>query len=237
MSFLMQPQLHGRKRHPFNTKLRLWWDAYWHGWPVQTASGPLIENYLEKTRLVMNQALHAHSKILAVPVLLCYPSAMPTNQQLPHNKAISRFMKFLSWESTLIHTAHAPDMRYLWCREQVKSDKPHYHAWLLFNGHALQNIGTLKAYANECSDAYDSNCLYHRLVRAWAWAIGWPLEDMEGLVDITTNSITKEVCTFNVHKQNEAEIKELFYAMSYACKAHSKPIGKGGVHCFDGSES
>lgn len=235
MSFPMQPHLHGRKRHPFNTKLRLWWDAYWNGLPVNTSFGPLITNYLEKTHRVMQQALNAHSRLLAVPVLLRYPSAMAPNQQLPHNKAISRFMSFLSWEFTLIDTAHAPDMHYLWCREQLKSEKPHYHAWLLFNGHALQHLGTLKAYANRSSYAFDSNCLYHRLVRAWAWAIGWPLEDMEGLVDITTNSITKEVCTFDVHRGDEAKIRELFFAMSYACKAYSKPIGEG-VHCFDGSQ-
>ena len=197
MSFPMQPQLHGRKRHPYNTKLRLWWDAYWNDLPVNTSFGPLITNYLEKTYQVMHQALDAHSRLLAVPVLLCYPSVMPPNQQLPHNEAISRFMSFLSWEFTLIDTAHAPDMRYLWCREQLKSDKPHYHAW--------------------------------------AWAIGWPLENMKGLVHITTNSITKEVCTFDVHRQDEAKIKALFYAMSYACKAHSKPIGQR-VHCFDGSQ-
>ncbi|WP_430468764.1 YagK/YfjJ domain-containing protein [Vreelandella titanicae] len=235
MSFPMQPQLHGLKRHPYNTKLRLWWDAHWNGLPVQTAFGPLIENYLEKTRRVMDQALQAHSKILAVPLILHYPKALPSYSLLPHNQVISRFLGYLNWELGIIDTAHASDMRNIWCREQDTSDKPHYHAWLFFNGHALQRLGSLNAHVNGRDDAYDGDCLYHRIVRAWAWAINWPLEQMGGLVDVPKNNITEEPCVYHFHRDNHHAYQQVFYAASYSCKAYSKPIGQR-IHCFDGSQ-
>ncbi|NYS59685.1 YagK/YfjJ domain-containing protein [Vreelandella salicampi] len=226
---------HGRKCHPDNLKLRLWWEAGWYDMPVNTAHGPLIENYLNKAHTVMNQALNAHSRLLAVPVLLRYPKAMPADQLRIHNLVISRFVDFLNWELGLIELSHDPDMRYIWCREQDTSDKPHYHMVLLFNGHALQHLGALSAYIDGSDEAYSGDCLYHRLVRAWAWAIGWQLEEMKGLVNITTNSMTKDVCVFRLHSRQKAMIREFFFAISYLCKAHSKPIGQG-VHCFDGSK-
>lgn len=226
---------HGRKCHPANLKLRLWWEAKWQDLPVNTAHGPLIDNYLDKAYSVMNQALNAHSRLLAVPVLLHYPKALPAGQLLIHNRVMSRFIRFLQWELGLIALSHNPDMRYIWCREQDTSDKPHYHMVLFFNGNALQHLGTLSAYMDGSDEAYSGDCLYHRLVRAWAWAIGWPLEEMKGLVDITTNSMTRNVCVFPLHRQQKAMIRELFFAISYLCKAYSKPIGQG-VHCFEGSQ-
>ncbi|EWH01918.1 hypothetical protein Q427_11400 [Halomonas sp. BC04] len=201
---------------------------------VQTASGPLIENYLETTHRVLSLALDAHSKILAVPVLLCYPKTMPPGKLLPNNLAISRFLYLLNWEMDLINTAHAPDMRDLWCREQVTSDKPHYHALLFFNGNALQRLGSLNAFSKGSIEAYGSDCLYHRIVRAWAWAIGWPLEQMQGLVDVAADTITDELYVYHFHRDDHNAIQQVFYAASYMCKAYSKPIGDG-VHCFEGS--
>lgn len=235
MSYPMQPQLHGRKRHPDNTKLRLWWDAFWKGLSVQTAFGPLIENYLETTHRVMSQALQSHNKMLAVPVILHYPKALPSHCLLPHNEVISRFLRFLCWELGLINTAHSPDMRYIWCREQDTSDKPHYHAWLFFNGNALQDLGPLNAYINGSDGAYDGDCLYHRIVRAWAWAIGWPLEQMVGVVDVPKNNITKKPCVYYFQRSDHNAYQQVFYAASYLCKAYSKPIGQG-FHCFGGSQ-
>lgn len=225
----------GRKCHPDNLKLRLWWEADWYDMPVNTAHGPLIENYLDKAHTVMNTALDAHSRLLAVSVLLRYPKAMPTDQLRINNLVIRRFVDFLNWELGLLGLSHDPDMRYIWCREQDTSDKPHYHMVLFFNGHALQHVGALSAYLDGSDEAYSGDCLYHRLVRAWAWAIGWPLEDMKGLVHITTNSMTKGVCVFRLHKRQKALIRQFFFAISYLCKAYSKPIGQG-MHCFDGSQ-
>ena len=234
MLFPVDSKLQGRKSHPCNTKLRLWWETAWHDLPVMDAYAPLIANYLEKTHRVLSQALKAHSRLLAVPVLLRYPKAMHADQLLINNQVISRFFHCMNWQLGLMAFSHNPDMRNVWAREQHKSDKPHYHVWLLFNGHALHRSGILNAYITGRDEAYDGNGLYHHIVRAWSHAIGWPLEDMKGLAHISAHNITNEVRTFYLHKKDKAKLRDLFFHMSYACKAYSKPIGQG-VHCFDGT--
>ncbi|WP_346796062.1 inovirus-type Gp2 protein [Halomonas sp. Bachu 37] len=234
MSSPFQSFLHGRKRHRDNTQLRLRHFPKFHNMSVQMTCGPLITNYLEKTYRVMKQARDAHSRILAVPLDLRYPEALPASSLTSHNTVISRFLYFLSCELTLIKTTHDPDMRYIWCREQDTSDKPHYHALLFFNGNALRRLGTLSAYMDGSDEAYDGDCLYHRLVRAWAWAINWPLEKMGGLVNVTQDRLTDKSAVRYFHRGDRAAFREVFYAASYLCKAYSKPIGQG-VHCFDGS--
>lgn len=223
-----------RKRHSLNPQLRLWHESRYFDMAVQTECGPLIENYLETTLEVMHKAINAHSMILAVPVLLRNPKAMPLCRLPPDNRAISRFMYHLHWELGLIKTTHAPDMRHLWCREQEASDKPHYHTLLFFNGDALKRLGNLVALSINSIEAYVADCLYHRIVRAWAWAIGWPLEQMQGLVDVSEDNITDDLYVYHFHRNDNNAIQQLFYAASYLCKAHSKPIGDG-FKCFKGS--
>lgn len=223
-----------RKRHRDNPNLRLWYHSTFYDFPVQTAHGPLIANYLDTTHRVMTQALQAHSRILAVPLTLRYPKAMSSDQLSPHNTAMSDFLNFLDWELGLINLTHSADMRHIWGREQDTSDKPHYHVWLFFNGNALDSIGALDTFSKDSDEAYSGDWLYHRIVRAWAWATRWPLEQMPGLVEVPKDRDTRHPYVYHFHRDDHNAFQQVFYAASYLCKAYSKPIGQG-VHCFEGS--
>ena len=143
-------------------------------------------------------------------------------------------MSFLRWELGLLLTSHPVDMRYIWCREQVNSDKPHYHVMLLFNGNALRELGTLDMYSTDSDEPYGGNCMYHRLVRAWEASIHWPAHQMQGLVEVAEDSITDQLSVYHFHRDDQNAFKQLFYAASYLCKASSKPIDQR-IHCFEGS--
>ncbi|SEM06426.1 YagK/YfjJ domain-containing protein [Halomonas daqiaonensis] len=224
-----------RKRHPDNPALRLWFDQYYHDMRVQTSWGPLIENYLYTLLRVMNRARHANSRTYAIRIDLRFPEAMPVSSLLASNAAMNKFFKGLDWEHGLIKLKYPHDMRYVWVREQKNSDKPHYHVLLLFNGNALQSLGPLSAYVGKgATEAFAADTLYHRIVRAWEGVIGWPAEHMVGLVNVSRDKVTEKVITFDFKKDDQATFEQLFFAASYLCKAHTKPIAQG-VHCCDGS--
>lgn len=223
-----------RKRHWDNPQLRLWYETLFHFLPVQTAQGPLITNYLETAHHVLSRARASHCKIMALPLTLRYPASMPLSDLTAHNTVMNRFLSFLRWELDHLSTSHPVDMRYLWCREQVTSHKPHYHVILLFNGNALSSLGTLKASTAIGEEAYSKDCMYHRLVRAWEWAISWPAHQMQGLVDMSEDNITDQLFVYHFHRDDQNAFQQLFYAASYLCKAYTKPIGQG-MHCFEGS--
>ena len=225
-----------RKRHWDNPALRLWFDKYYHGMRVQTSQGPLIENYLYTLRRVMNQARRANSRTFAIRIDLRFPEAMSVSSLLlDSNAAISKFLTNLGWELALVKTKYPHDMRYVWCREQKNSDKPHYHVLLLFNGNALQSLGPLSAYAGKgATEAYAADTLYPRIVRSWEAVIGCPPEQMGGLVNVSKDRRSKEIITFHFHRDDQATFEQLFEAASYMCKAHTKPIAQR-VHCCEGS--
>nr|WP_298410495.1 inovirus-type Gp2 protein [uncultured Halomonas sp.] len=224
------------KRHPHNTKLRLYYDHYYKQLPVQQrhSKGPLIENYLETLYRVMTQARDSNRRTYALRLDLRFPDAMPAGPLHYNNAVISEFLKRLEWEHDLIQLKYPPDMRYVWCREQDSSDKPHYHALLLFNGNALCSLGTLNAYAEDCLEPYGANNLYHRIVRSWEGAIGWPAHKMEGLVNVAKDPFTGELLTYQFYRDDQATFEQVYYGGSYLCKAATKPIGQN-LHCLEGS--
>ncbi len=67
------------------------------------------------------------------------------------------------------------------------------------------------------------------MVRSWARAIGWPLEDMKRLVHVCENKLTKKPETYCLCQDDPSTFAEVFYAASYLCKSYSKPIGQVGL--------
>lgn len=223
-----------RKRHSDNNQLRYWYQPSYSYMRVQTAHGPLIENYLATTLRVMTWARQAHSQILAIRVDLRFPEGILATDPHANNSRVSQFLNNLRWELELVCT-RPHDMRYVWCREQKVSLLPHYHLLLLFNGNALRSLGDLRAQPNgDMSDCYDEDNLYHRLVRSWEGAIGGAPIDMKGLVNIPRRSQGGGHAVFHFHRDDQNTFQEVFYAASYLCKAYSKPIGQG-IHCLEGS--
>lgn len=161
---------HQPKRHPSNSKLRLHYGHTFRGVPVFQYPGlPLITNYLETTWRVLHDAMNANLRTLAIRLDLRYPDAMPVGPMHADNACLSRFFTALQQELKDAHTKYPPDLRYVWCREQNNSDKPHYHLLLLLNYDAFCSLGN---FAHSAPGQYHRDNLYHRCVRAWQCAIG-----------------------------------------------------------------
>jgi len=222
-----------RKRHSDNPALKLWWDIYYQNMLVQTQRGPLIENYLDKLLFVMNQARQDCNRVLAIRIDLRYPLGTLADINERDNASISAFFYYLQLELDRAGTKYPHKLRYVWCCEQSSSDLPHYHLLLLLNGDAYKGLGYMDK--TPCGD-YGYENLFHRIIRAWAKAINHPEDLMAGLVHIPCKPVTSELATWFFHKSDQYTFEQVFWAASYLCKEHSKPIGKG-VHCFGGSRS
>lgn len=73
-----------------------------------------------------------HCKVLFVRFDLRFPAGTAHQGR---NTEISQFMKAL----TSYYTDQVIDTRYVWVREQLSSDAPHYHVVLLLNGSRIQH--------------------------------------------------------------------------------------------------
>lgn len=222
---------HPRKRHQFNPALKLWWEMYYQNMRVRVEKGPLIENYLATLLRVMEHARQECTRIFAVRIDLRFPAQGYIINTVNDNSCIRNFINYLQWELDVAGIKYPHKMRYVWCREQANSTHPHYHVLLLLNGDAYRCLGS---FSNSTGGSFERDNLYHRNVRAWSGAIGWPLEDMGGLVNIATNNITNTPYTWHFNANDQAAFAEVFYGSSYMCKDYSKPIGQG-IHCFEGS--
>ncbi|PMX38429.1 hypothetical protein C1Y20_33130 [Pseudomonas sp. FW301-21B01] len=75
---------------------------------------------------------------------------------------------------------------------------------------------------------YSRENLFHRIVRAWAWAIGCAAHDMSGLVHACQDKLSGQVYQC-LNRRFPDSLKPVVYAMSYLCKAYSKAqeLGQG----------
>lgn len=232
-----------RKRHTGRPDILLHWDPLYRAMRVQTGSGPLIANYLETLYRVMYRAIQSNKKVLAIRIDLRYPEKMNKQPRHDSNIDIVEWLKNLHRELKQAGIKHPHNMRYVWCREQYKGDKHHYHVLLLFNGNAYFRISGISSSENGC---YDEDNLYHRIVRAWCKAIEWPPEMMNGLVHVAErdkeqknkinklNNEEKKEFHWIIHRDDPASFAEVFHAASYLCKVYSKPLMQIN-HCFNAS--
>ncbi|EWH02096.1 YagK/YfjJ domain-containing protein [Halomonas sp. BC04] len=234
-----------RKRLPERPDLLLHWAPHYRDLLVQTQRGPLIANYLETLYQVMEWARQSNSRVLALRVDLRYPVEMPVASHHATNLDLMNFLFYLSEELDHAGTTNPHDMRYVWCREQHLSDKPHYHLLLLLNGDAYKFLGKRKKEPAEfkgCdidippTEGAQKDNLYQRIERSWGRAIGWPKMKMKRLVHEAENKWTKKPYRYHFKRDDLATFAEAFYGASYLCKVHSKPFAQR-IHCFDHSRS
>lgn len=211
---------HQPKRHPFNTKLKLHYSNEYRGFAVQQqlAYGPLIENYLERGIETLQHCLSAQARTLVCRVDLRYPAGLLPSDALMNNEVMARFFYHLSKELTWADTKYTTEIRYIWCRERNSSEAPHYHLMLLLNYDAIGGLGN---YGPSKDGTYSKENLFHRIVRAWAWAIGCTAHEMSGLVHACQDKFTREVYQC-LDRRFPDSLRSAVYVMSYLCKAYSK---------------
>jgi len=224
---------HRPLRHFLNDKLRLYYDDTYYGYSVQVEDGPLIENYLESSLLMLNTATNINYNTFAFRIELRFPKVMPRLPMHDDNQILARFLRFLRYELKTAKTKYTTQLRYIWAREQDTSIKPHYHLMILLNKNAFDSLGV---FASDEYDMYSRDNLYHRMMRAWLKAMGYDHDDprFQQLVNVSKNKITGEYWTGILHRDDWFSMDEAMFMASYLCKAYSKPIGQG-MHVFDAS--
>lgn len=217
-------------RVPGNTNLTIFEGNEFRRLLLLKGVGPYVLEYLERTYDTIEKAVHQYPRVSAIRFDLRYPAGLGLSDELMTNAAISAFVDSLKSKvannrrgaKLKYDRVHDSVVRYVWVREYDETDtRPHYHFLLLLNRDAFHTVG----YFNSESDN-----LYHRIVSAWASALGLPPEDGYGLVHMPKN----HTYAINMNR-SDSGWAELFTRVSYLCKVNTKRFGEGH-HAFGCSQ-
>ena len=208
------------KRHPQNTKLRLYGQPKYNGKRVFLKAGPLVEEYLQSLEGVIDVALRDYKRVFAFRFDLHFPDSPDLDSEIFTSAAITRFIE--SFKAQIRHdrklakrarrTAANTVVRYVCACERYNAAYPHWHVAFLLNWDAFSKIGLYKL-------GHDN--MYNRVIKAWASALQMKVEEVIGLVHFPRNA------EYRLHRDDEASIDEFFHRASYLCKAASKQYGSG----------
>jgi len=218
------------KRHPHNPHWKCHYSGTFTGMPVyQHVNGPLIEQYLERSLHILQQVMACQRRTFVCRMDLRFPEGYPAATLDHHNVLLLNFWRYLKRELAATAGKYRPCLRFLWAREHESSETHHYHLMLLLNYEAIFTVGN---YSPSPGGGYYRNNLTHRVVRSWARAIEWPLENMGGRVQVCLHPNTPTPVEYCLRLGDDETLASVFYAASYLCKAYSKiPYG----HSFGSS--
>jgi hypothetical protein len=194
-------------------------NGLWHYWqyqglPVNLHHGPLIHDYLDSIHQTIMLSLLHSPRTFAFRVDLRLPANFPVTD----TAVISRFFASLKAQFDAADAkneregkrVHPHNLRYVWVREIGKCGRPHYHVLVLLNKDRYRTLGSF--------DAEEGN-LSARVTKAWASAVGLPLEQANGLVHFPENPQylldTSDPSFMDV-------LKSLFFRVSYFAKEPTK---------------
>jgi len=223
-----------RKRHHLNPSHELIHDDYFQGqhgyYNIMYRQGqPMIRGYLQSLEKTLIQSLIDYRLSFVFRVDLRFPMDMyPHPLIMESNEVLTLFFRYLREEMDRANTCHPTKLRYVWARAQHNSDKPHYHLLLLFNQDAYSSIGSMRPSA---SGDYDGQNLFHRIVRAWSKAIGWPSFASGGLVQLGRDPMTNAPFSRSLHQSDRIALEDTVYVGSYLCKSFSKVYNQR-LHTF-----
>lgn len=201
----------------------------WDGKDVTNRHGPLSVDYLTRIHEVMEYQLSDTPRTLAVNIVLRLPGHLGDVD----SSVITKFIKSIkSQVAADQHRAHSAgkrvyrcEIRYLWVKERDDSANYHYHVCLFFNRDAYHQLGTFPRYEDRpLDDAEDSPhlSLARKIAKAWASALGMEPVHARGLVHFPKNP------TYKLRRNDDREIRKLFFRLSYFCKIATKHYGTGG---------
>ncbi|ART63155.1 YagK/YfjJ domain-containing protein [Kushneria marisflavi] len=221
-------------RHPNNDKLRLFYEDTYRGYSViQYKKSPLIENFLERSFFTLNLAQEKNRTTFAFRVDLHFPKAMKRSSIHNNNTVLTRFFRFFFYELKKANTKYVPSPRYLWAREQVGSEKPHYHLMLLLNKDAYDSLGV---FSPGKDGTYSRQNLYHRMMRSWLKAMNFAADEscFKQLINVSKDHLTGRPWSSILNIENWYAMNDAMYMASYLCKTYSKIINQS-THVFDSS--
>jgi hypothetical protein len=217
------------QRHPINRNLTLNFEQAYEGLPIMHGKGPFINEYLYALHRVTYRATSQYREVFAFRFDGRLPLRYPSDSFEYQNELVDRFIE--SFKAKIRHNrqkafrenkyAHDSVVRYVWAREVGQGGRPHYHFAILLNKDAFCALGR---YAPGIDN------MYNRLHEAWASALGLPLEEVWGLVEIPDNA------AYCIRGDDPASLGAFFFRASYLCKAATKVYGHGG-HGFGASRT
>ena len=188
--------------------------------PLLSGSLPMVVDYLEVLRKVVDYALDDHGRIFAFRVDLRLPDSLAFDEAVASSAVVSRFIE--SIKAKMKHNrevakkngglVHDTRVRYFWVREIGEQGKVHYHFVILLNGHAYNWLGDYRS-AN--------GNITNRIRAAWASALGISVEDAKSLVHFP------ESPSYMLLRANPESVAPFFQRASYLCKARTKQCGSG----------
>jgi hypothetical protein len=173
----------------------------YNGLPIITPySGESMGSYtpiLDGIYWLINGMVEKHGKVYSFRFDVRYPVA---GNYVSDNKLISRFIEAL----IKYYDREKFNPKYLWCRERVYSENPHYHFIFLVNGNKVQNPYGILTQATD---------LWGKCLNVGA----------SGLINYCQNGT---MVIRNSPHFNE-QFGEFFYRASYLAKVYSKNSTKG----------
>lgn len=205
-------------RLPENTNLSLHWTPEYKGFPVQVTCGPLVENYLQRLKQVLDLSLADYGRVFAFRFDLRFPSGVHAG--LNDDRCLERFIS--SFRAKIRHNrnqahlqsrqAHDTKVRYVWCREIGQHGLPHYHFVMLLNYDAFSSLGKFE---------YEHSNIFNRLHEAWASALKLHEAEVRGLVEFPLDA------RYLLRRDDPSSLSGFFYRSSYLCKVATKAYGDG----------
>lgn len=203
-----------------NKNHRLYFDGTYHAMPLLSGSLPMVENYLEALRKVIEYALDDHGRVFAFRVDLRLPDSLACDEVIDGSAVVSRFIESL--KAKIKHNreiakkngglAHDTRVRYFWVREIGDQGKVHYHFVVLLNGHAYNWLGDFRSVGRNMAN---------RIWEAWTSALGIAVTDARPLVHFPENP------SYMLRRDDPVSVATFFQRASYLCKARTKQYGFG----------
>jgi len=193
---------------------------------VRPAKRPTIINYMKRIELTTHNVLAECPHVIAVRVDLRLPDdEIETSFERP---IFNRFIDSL--RSKIKHRrdrkqknkdhgvyVHPTKVDFVWAKEYSSNGNPHYHAILYFNRQTFRGLGAF--------DPKGDN-LYGLICQAWASALGWGIEDAQGLVHFPNKGV------YELHRDRYHP--GFLERASYLAKIVTKRFGNG-QHRFGSS--
>lgn len=207
----------------------------WNEHPVLTHRGSLVVNYLERIEKTLCSAISAYPRTLGLRCDLRIPRVW----ELSEKALMSKFFEALAAQidadaarrTKRGKRVHPCRLRYVWVRERSDSEHSHYHVCIFLNRDAYFTLGRFKmdekpncGVEAQATEPEARNNMFTKITRAWASAMSWRLDAMDGLVHVPENA----VYTINVNSPDFVDqCNALFKRLSYFAKADTKQFGEG----------
>lgn len=182
-------------------------------------------DYLSRIESTLNHSLTDYTRIMALRVDLRFPQTDDNDDMPTHfinlDKVMSRFINSLNAKLEHYQYNKAKNnqrvypnrLRYVWVKERVSSDLPHYHCVLIFNKDAYYHLGDYNL---------DEPSLRTMITKAWYSALQFQLAPITNRGALVEYPIHGKYCLDQNSSTFEADYAVLMERLSYLAKDYSK---------------